>query len=239
MRISNVQKKNNEKQKKVVFSARLRSTDAAGIPGGAEAREWSISGKARNAEAHRVNGDPKGAKGEPKCVRELTGHDRARAALCAGCDRYIGEYLWRKRGKLGAISLINSVAQRDRVRACLPTYRITNRALGTSVCTACVAMFTERARGYDKVLHTAAHAASVDKRLVECAAGPPCEREDAKDGDCDICSRWKTYSRKGAKGTHLMARAAHRSSEKLVMRSQQTKPSADARVRSVLLQCRR
>ena len=77
-----------------VFSPLLRSIVAAGVTIDATAiYEFSISSRARNAEAHRVTGNVHRSK-IPECVKKLRSHDRARAAMCAGCDRYIGNTIW-------------------------------------------------------------------------------------------------------------------------------------------------
>ena len=179
----------------VVFDGLLRSIAAAGSTVDAAGYELSTSGKARNAKTHRVNGNVRRAKKVPKCVEKLRGHDRARASLCAGCDRYISGQKWHGRSKIGAVSLLDRPEQAAKVRACIPTFRLTNRALGTSACTACIAMFTERSRGYDNALHTEAHDASVERRLLQCVTGVPCEQEGAKDGDCEIRSRAASFLR--------------------------------------------
>ncbi len=192
-------KKNKQQLRKTidVFSLELWSIAAAAASSDAMGvYAWSISRKARNAAVHSVNGNVRRSKKMPDCVRRLRGHDRARAALCAGCDRYISGAMWRNMTRTGVVSLLERVEQLKKVRECIPLFRLSNRALGTSVCTSCIAMFTKRKRGLDKPLHTAAHALAVKKRRQQCVFGPPCEREEGKEADCDICSRVSKFSRK-------------------------------------------
>ena len=93
----------------------------------------------------------------PECVKELLGHERARASLCCGCDRYISVNMWKKKSGIGVVSMLNKPSQVEKVRRHIKSYRVSNRALVTSLCTSCVAMFTRRARGFDKLLHKEAH----------------------------------------------------------------------------------
>ena len=92
-------------------------------------------------EARCVIGNVCRAKKIHACVDKLRVHDRARAVMCDGCDRYIGCNSWTI-ANIGAVSLLDRPEQLAKVIRGLPSFLLTHSHLGTSMCTSFIVMFT-------------------------------------------------------------------------------------------------
>jgi len=146
---------------------------------------WSISSRRRNHNASLDSGNPRSKK-MPAVVKQLKGHKKARASICAGCDKHLGRSAWDN-GRATTLLKCSAVLMRQ-WKACMPQWDLKHRTLATSLCSSRISTARHPER---KWLHLPAQKKKTVKSITAKRAVPGCMRFPKE--ACEFCDHLKLY----------------------------------------------